>query len=216
MIKVVIADDQRLIANSLKSIIEQDAEIKVVGCATNGLEALELCNSLFPDVVLMDVIMAKCDGVEGTKLIKSAHANIKVLILTMYEDQQYICKAMENGADGYILKDITPEELAKVIKNVYSDFTIISTKAYEVLRQQLNEKKEESIFPGPTRDFDLKEDEIRLIRLIAAGKNNREIARLLYLSEGRIKNIITELLRKMKLKNRYELLSFVYKNNLID
>ena len=216
MIKALIVDDQKLIVKSLTNSLEQDPEIKVVGSARNGLEAIELCGSLKPDIVLMDVVIPECNGIEATKRIKSANREIKVLIVTMVKDEDDIRQALENGADGYILKDISPEELVKVTKNVCSGFEIISMQAYEVIRHciNINSRNEAADAPKLLADLRLREDEMKLIRLIAAGQNNREIARVFYLSEGRIKNMVTNLLRKLNLKNRYELLSFVYKHKL--
>jgi DNA-binding NarL/FixJ family response regulator len=215
MIKVLIADDQNLLANSLKSIIEQDQEIIVVGCAGDGMEALKLCDSLSPDIVLMDIKMPRCDGVNGTKLIKSKYGQIKVLILTMLEDEQNISQALENGADGYVLKDVTPDELIQAIKNVYQGFGIISNKVFQVVRSQLTANKEAAPSLLQGTGLNLSDDETKLIRLIAEGKSNKQIAAEIFLSEGRVKNIITELLGKLNVRNRYELLSLAYKNNLI-
>jgi DNA-binding NarL/FixJ family response regulator len=215
MIRVLIADDQKLLVDSLKSIIEQDGENAVVGCARDGREALELCQSLTPDIVLMDINMPGCDGVEGTRLIKAAFDRIKVLVLTVLEDEQTIRRALVNGADGYVLKDVTPEGLKQVIKDTVGGFGVVSAKAYETIRRELSgENAHEHPAPHP-EGLGLKERELHLIGLIAAGKNNRQIAAELFLSEGRVKNIITELLEKLNLKSRYELLSFAYKNNLI-
>lgn len=215
MIRVLIADDQNLLADSLKSIIEQDKEIMVVGLAGDGTEASKLCDSLWPDVVLMDIKMPDNGGVEGTKLIKSKYNRIKVLILTMLDDERNIFRALENGADGYILKNVAPGELVLAIKNVYAGFGIISGKVFQIVRNQLTANKEVSSPSLQDAGFGFGEDERKLIGLIAEGKSNKQIARELFLSEGRVKNIITGLLGKLNVKNRYELLSFAYKNNLI-
>jgi DNA-binding NarL/FixJ family response regulator len=212
MIRVLIADDQKLLVDSLKSILEHDGQINVVGCAGDGRKAVELCNELLPDVVLMDIRMPVCDGIEGARLIKSVHRQTKILILTMLEDELNVHQALEGDVDGYILKDISAEDLIQVIKNVYGGFEVFSTKAYQVLRQQLNSRQEREITTAPC----LNNAETNLIRLIAEGKNNKQIAASLFLSEGRVKNIITELLRKLNLKNRYELLSFAYKCKLVE
>jgi DNA-binding NarL/FixJ family response regulator len=118
MIKVVIADDQKLLRERVKSIIEQDPEIEVAGLAASGLEVLELCDQTRVDLVLMDIRMPVCDGIEGTKLIKRSHGNTKILVLTTFNDDQNVFKALINGADGYILKDIAPDELIQAVKNV--------------------------------------------------------------------------------------------------
>ncbi|MCX7922218.1 MAG: response regulator transcription factor [Clostridia bacterium] len=219
MIKVLIVDDQLILKESLKYIIEQDNDIEVVGCAENGKAALQMCDKFLPDVVLMDIMMPVCDGVEGTKLIKRKHSSIKVIILTTFSDDANISKALENGADGYILKEITPEELVMAIKNVAKGFGIIHKKTYNAIVRQLNSANNEPehiIKEEKTKaNIELTDREIVIIRSIVEGKSNREIAAELYLTEGRVKNIITEILAKLKLKDRIQLVVYAVKNNLV-
>lgn len=216
MIRVVVADDQKLLRESLKSIIEQDGEICVAGCAENGFEALELCEHLSPDLVLMDIKMPECDGVEGTRLIKERFSHIKVVILTTFEDEESVSRAIKYGADGYIIKDITPEELINVIKNACKGFCVISKKTFGTIVKQFNEPAYSGETKSPLNLNDiLKETEQRILRLIAEGKSNKDIAAEICLSEGRVKNIISEMLAKLDLRDRYQLLSFAYKNNLL-
>src|SRR5690349_13939891 len=106
MIKMIIVDDQVILRESLKLILEQDKEIEVVGCAGNGSEAAKLCDRFSPDIVLMDLMMPEADGIEGTKLIKTKNPSIKVLVLTTFNDTINVSNALNNGADGFILKDI--------------------------------------------------------------------------------------------------------------
>ncbi len=126
MIKVIIADDQLLLTESFKSIIERDPDITVMGCADNGLEAFKLCEKSLPDLVLMDIKMPEYNGIEGTRMIKEKYPQVKVLILTTFEDDQNMYEALKKGADGYILKEITPEELIQAIKNTVKGFGIFS------------------------------------------------------------------------------------------
>ena len=128
MIKVLIVDDQIILRESLKFIIEQDTDINVVGLAGNGAEAFSLCGKLKPDVVLMDIMMPDCDGVEGTRLIKSKYESIKVIILTTFNDEKNVSRAIKSGADGYVLKDISPEQLILAIKSVFNGFSIMQAK----------------------------------------------------------------------------------------
>lgn len=216
MIKVLIVDDQKLLRESLKTIIEHDDEIDVAGCAENGFEALRMCDELLPDLVLMDIKMPVCDGVEGAKLIKTRYSNIKVIILTTFDDDESVTSALENGADGYILKEITPEELILVIKNAAKGFNIISNKTYGAVAKQFNRNNESmKADDRRSKSIPINDTELYIIRLIAEGKNNKEIASIVFLSEGRVKNIISEIFSKLKLKDRYQLLSYAYKNNLI-
>lgn len=216
MIKVLIADNEKLLRESLKSIIETDEEVKVVASAEDGAEAFRLCTELVPDVVLMDIRMPGCDGIEGTRLIKQRNRNIKVVMLTTFEDEESITRAIENGADGYVLKDVTPEELLNVIKNTAVGFLVFSGKTGGTIFKGFN-KPEKPQQEAPNRDIRtlLKENELKILRLIAEGRSNKEISAQVFLSEGRVKNIISEMLAKLGLKDRYQLLSFAYRNNMI-
>lgn len=117
MTRVIIAEDQKLLRESFKNIIENNSDIKVVACATNGNEAYDLCKEYMPDVVLMDLSMPICNGTEATKLIKAELPSVKVLVLTASNDKSDVTDAISNGADGYILKDISTEELILSIKS---------------------------------------------------------------------------------------------------
>lgn len=214
MIRVVIADDQPVIRDGLKLIIEQDGEIKVIGCAGNGFEALELCESFQPDIVLMDIVMPRCDGVEGTRLIKERFKNINVIILTTFDDDDKISQALKNGADGYVLKDIESDELILTIKGITRGLRVMHKNAYSLVLKKLetvDEAKKESEKP----DFGLAEKEIDIIRLIVFGKTNREIAASLHLAEGSVRNMISSILLKTRVKDRTQLAVFAVKNNVI-
>lgn len=125
MIKVVIADDQLLVAQGIKYLIEKDGNIEVVGCACDGEEALKICEKLNPDIVLMDIKMPGCSGIQGVKMIKQKHKDIKVVMLTTFCDDDSISKAMNNGADGYVLKDIKPNELINTIKSTVNGLRVV-------------------------------------------------------------------------------------------
>jgi DNA-binding NarL/FixJ family response regulator len=214
MINILVVDDQILFRESLKSIIEQDQRLCVIGCAGDALEALEICCRLTVDIVLMDIRMPVCDGIEGTKIIKKDYPQIKILILTTFEEDQNIFRALLNGADGYISKDVTPEELIQAIKNVTSGFSIFSKKPHQLIINRLVAAGEPKKIEG-FNEFGLKEREIEMIAMIADGKNNHEIAVEFCLSDGRVKNIISEVLSKLGLKDRHQLVSFAYKQGIV-
>lgn len=212
MIKLILVDDMVIFRESLKFIMEHDSEIEVVGCAGNGKEAAELCAQLSPDLVLMDLMMPECDGVEGTKLIKDINEKIKVLILTTFNDNLNVSGALKNGADGYILKEVKPDELIMAVKSAARGFNIIHKSAFSSVVDKLTsteEKQEKKI------DIFLSEKEKAIIELIIDGKSNKEIASALCFAEGSIKNTITGILNKLGLKDRTQLAIFVLKNNLI-
>ncbi len=210
MIKVLITEDKRLIGEGFKFIIESDEEIKVVGLALNGYEALELCKIHKPDLVLMDLKMPCCDGIEGTKLIKSFSANIKVLVLTTFDDDEMVSEALKNGADGYILKDINAEKLISTIKGTAKGLNVIDENVYQNIVNKFNQPDNQK------PEHALTDREIRLIELVVYGKSNKEIAAKLAITEGRVKNIITNILSKLGLSDRTSLAVYAVKNKYIN
>ncbi len=215
MIKLIIADDMVIFRESLKFIMEQDEDISVLKCAGNGKEAWELCKELSPDLVLMDLAMPECDGVEGTKLIKSTDPSIKVLVLTTFNDDLNVSRALANGADGYVLKEVKPDELIMAVKAVYKGFKILQQSAFNMVMERINTKDSDRDASEGRIKVVLTEREKAIISLIVDGKSNKEIADTLAFAEGSIKNYITAILNKFNLKDRTQLAIFVIKNNLI-
>lgn len=214
MIKVIIADDSLIVRSGLKDIIEQDNDIEVIGLATNGNETLELCKKNQPDLILMDIKMPVCDGVEGTKLIKDKYSSVKVIIVTTFDDDSYINDALKNGADGYVLKDISDEDLIRTIKNTVNGFSTVPGNIFHnfIVKNLTQNKASSSIASPYSGNLTLREKEI--IKLIVDGKDNKEIAKNLYLVEGTVRNIIHSILSKLKLKDRTQLAVFAIKNDI--
>ncbi|MFZ5987279.1 MAG: response regulator transcription factor [Bacillota bacterium] len=218
----MIVDDMVILRESLKYVIEQDSNIKVVGTCGNGKEALEACEKLNPDLVLMDLMMPVCDGAEGTRLIKSKFKNIKIIILTTFKDEENVSKALRNGADGYVLKDVDKEDLILTIKSVSKGLGIIHRDVFETVTGKLDSHKssaEEEVdaaneTPLP-KDVSLTEMEKNLIRLIIDGKNYSEMAQILFLSEGRIRNTVSALLQKLDLRDKVQLAVYALRNKLV-
>ena len=215
MIRVVIADDQPVIREGIKFIIEQSAEIEVAGCAGNGREAFELCEKLKPDLVLMDIVMPVANGVEGTKLIKTKYNTIKVIILTTFNDDENIYQAFKNGADGYLLKDIEADELILTIKSIAKGLRVMHGGAFDAVVKRLGPENDLEEIKGGTPDVDLTEREKIILQLIVYGKSNKEIASALCLSEGSTRNMISNLLAKLQLKDRTQLAVYAVKNNIV-
>ena len=214
--KVIIADDQSLIREGLKVIIEQDSEIEVVALAENGRKACELCGTFLPDIVLMDIVMPVSDGLEGTRLIKEKYPEVKVLILTTSDDSENILKAMQSGADGYVLKNIESDELIGTVKSVASGLKVMDKTAFGVVLAM----SRNSAAPRPSPlsrkpDYRLTDRELEIIRWIVFGKSNKEIAAALYISEGRVRNAISGILDKVSLKDRTQLAVFALRNNIV-
>lgn len=212
MIKVLIAEDMDILRESLKYMIESFEDMEVVGLASDGKKALELCRVHKPDVVLMDIKMPVCDGLEGTRLIKSAYPDIKVLILTAIEDENTISDAVNCGADGYITKDILPMQLQQSVKSVIAGLGIVKKS---IMNSVIQKNNSDSAKFTSEDTSNLSDKERTLIRLIVEGKNYKEMGKEVCLSEGYVRNMVSEILVKLSLKDRVQLAVFAVKNKLI-
>lgn len=218
MTTVIIAEDQKLLRESFKNIIENNSDIKVIACATNGKEAYDLCKQYKPNVVLMDLSMPICNGVEATKLIKSEFPSVKVLILTASNDTADVTDAIINGADGYILKDISTEELIISIQSASLGLGIITKDILNPMMLNIgkeNIKYENKSVNVSGINVSLSEREIKIAAMIVDGKDNKEIGASLFIAEGTVKNIITEIISKLQLKDRTQLAVYAVKNGLV-
>ncbi|MBC7958438.1 MAG: response regulator transcription factor [Vallitaleaceae bacterium] len=215
MIKAMVVDDQVLLKETLLFMLGQDEEIGAYDGGGNGYEALEMCNKIRPDIILMDLRMPKLDGIAATKKIKSQFPHIKIVILTTFEDDETIFKAMEEGADGYIVKDIRPEALILAVKSVYHDLYVMHKSVINSLRQGVHfTSTEKQATSEVVEKFRLTKKEIAIIRLMVDGKSNKDIADELNFTEGTIKNKVSGLLGKLELKDRTQIVVFAIKNNL--
>lgn len=209
MINVLIVNGTRLLRESLKYLIEKDSELKVVGSAENGTQAMDLCSTMNPNVVLLDVEMLLSDGMETARLIKNNFNHMKVIILTSQTDNEIFAA----GADGYLLKDIKGSELILAVKCAANNMKIFHQNVLDGMEMFIEKKVKCS--PEPHRANNLTIREIELIKYIAQGKSNKEIASILYLSEGRIKNIVTGILKKSALQDRTQLAVYAIKKRYI-
>ncbi|WP_288886595.1 response regulator transcription factor [uncultured Eubacterium sp.] len=199
-IKVIIADDSDFVRDGMKIILDVDDEFEVIGCASNGKEAIELAKENQPDVFLMDIQMPVMDGIEATKIIVESNLG-KVLILTTFDDDELVKQALNNGAKGYLIKNHTPEHLKSMIKSVYSGTGVMEEKILESLANMDTAIKRGSMH----EQFDssqYSERELEIIREVAEGLSNKEIAAKLFISEGTVKNYITSILSKEGLSHR--------------
>lgn len=212
MIKVVIAEDMDILRESLKYMIESDSELEVVGLAHNGQEAYELCREHKADLVLMDLRMPSCDGLEGTKLIKASFPDTKVLILTTFEDEESISSAIKCGADGYITKDILPKQLQQSIKSVMMGLGIVKRNILNSFVSNIDSTHKSDV---SISNLNLTDKEMTLIRLVVEGKSYKEMGKEICLSEGYVRNMVSEILIKLKMKDRIQLAVFAVKNKLI-
>ncbi|MHC5769340.1 MAG: response regulator [Nostoc sp.] len=208
MIQILLVDDQHLIRQGLKSMLESNAEIQVIGEAENGQRALEQIPALQPDIVLMDVRMPVMDGVATTKAIAQQYPEIKVLVLTTFDDDEYVFQAMQVGARGYLLKDTEPEELMLAIRAVYKGQTLLGPGLFEKALMPIAVPMP-SVEPPPEL-AQLTPRELDVLRLIASGANNREIAESLFLSENTVKNYVTNILSRLSLRDRTQAALFAH------
>ncbi len=207
MIKVFIADDQQLIRESLKLYLESTGEFTVTGTAENGQEVLSAIEENAPDIILMDIRMPFLDGVECTKLVKQKYPETKIIILTTFDDDEYVYNALKHGASGYLLKGIALTELSSAIKTVYSGQAMINpdiaSKVLSLFYKMANEGT--AIPPNAKKGDNLTESEWKIVRQVAKGLSNKEIADTLCLSEGTVRNYMSTILDKLELRDRTQL-----------
>jgi DNA-binding NarL/FixJ family response regulator len=202
MIKVLLVDDQNLIRQGLRALLELEPDLEIIGEAENGEQAIHLSEQTQPDVILMDIRMPIMDGVAATREIQKRCAGIKILVLTTFDDDEYVKAALQNGAMGYLLKDTPSEELAVAIRAVYKGYTQLGPGIVKKLVTQFSQVTPTELPPVPPNLTELTPREKEVLRLIAVGANNREISQQLYISEGTVKNHVTNILNRLNLRDR--------------
>lgn len=201
-IRLLLVDDQRLMREGLHTLLEMEPGIEVAGEAGNGQEALDAYARLQPDVVLMDVRMPIMDGVEATRRLRQRWPAARVIILTTFDDDEYVFEGLRAGALGYLLKDVSMRELAEAIHTVMAGGVLIEPS---VARKVVAEFARMAVAAPPdpqSLDEPLSERELEILRLLAQGLTNREIAQRLYLAEGTVKNYVTNILGKIGARDR--------------
>ncbi len=215
MIRVLITDDDPFIRESLHMILDLNELIEVVGTCQNGEEAWGfLLNNNDVDLVLMDIRMPVCDGVEGTKRIKQSYPNIAVLILTTFDDDEYVIEALKHGANGYLLKNIPPAQIIEGIRAVHAGNLLIHPDIAKKISGLLQARSQPTIQSADQimRQQGFTGMEQSIVQKIADGRSNKEIAQELFLSEGTIKNYISVILSKLELRDRTQIAIFYLKH----
>lgn len=212
--KVLIADDEKLIRDGLKIILNANSDINVVGTSENGEQAIQFCKENQVDVILMDIRMPVCDGVRTTKIIKSEFPNIKILVLTTFKDDEYIFDAMKFGANGYILKDTSYDVIIDAIKSVYKGNVVVNPEVASLMVDSIN-KNPINDLENIKNKYKITDREIEIIICIGSGLSNKEIAEKQHVTEGTVKNHITEILSKLEMRDRTQIAIFALKNNLV-
>lgn len=214
--KVLIADDIMILRQGLKAVLEQDHEIEVVALAENGKEACEKCKVYHPDVVLMDMHMPDYDGAYGISAIKEQDPEVKVLVLTTFDDEETIRKALDSGADGYILKEMEDEKVIASVKSVYVGMNIFGGDVYRVMKSRMEQgavsSQNKVVLEEDSHHFT--DRELEIIKLVAQGYDNKDIATELFLAEGTVRNNISRVLDKLSLKDRTQLAVYAVKHGM--
>ena len=215
-IRVMICDDHALFRRGLIMVLEAEDDIEVVGEAEDGRDAVQRVADIVPDVVLMDVRMPEIDGIEATRLISDQAPSAKILMLTVSDEESDLYEAIKAGATGYLLKEISIEEVASAVRAVVSGQSLISpSMASKLLTEFTNLAKradERTSDPTPR----LTERELEVLRLVAQGMSNREIAGELYISENTVKNHVRNILEKLHLHTRMEAVMYAVREKLLD
>lgn len=206
--KVLIVDDDKLVSSALKTILEANEGIEVIGIGNNGEEAIKLYNCLKPDVLLMDIRMNKVTGLDAAEHLLSQDKECKVLFLTTFSDDEYIVKALQIGAKGYILKQ-NFESIVPAVLTVFSGQRVYGDEIIDKIPVIKTDNTKADI-----KSFNINEKEFEIIKQVANGLSNKEISDTLFLSEGTIRNYISIILEKLNLRDRTQLAIFYYKNFL--
>ncbi len=219
-IKVMIADDQRLMREGLRTILRLEEGISVIHLAENGQDVLEKIKLEEPDVVLMDIRMPVMNGVDCTAAVKEQYPHIRVIILTTYDDDDYIIDALSNGAEGYLLKDLPSEKLISSIRDVYNGNSIMQPEiAAKVIAHVTRNKAVSSgsrATVGGSQVDELTDREKEILILVARGMNNNEIAGKLFISIGTVKNYISSIYDKIGVNERSKAILFAMENHYLD
>jgi DNA-binding NarL/FixJ family response regulator len=211
-IRVLIVDDHHVVRRGLVFFLRTQKDLEIIGEAANGNEAVELAKSLKPDIILMDLVMPEMDGIQATKIIKQEQPDIKIMMLTSFSDQDHVIPALEAGASGFQLKDIQPDELVTSIKKIIGGENQLHPKATSHLLANLSNKskQEKNLLE------DLTKRELDVLKEIAKGKSNKEIASSLFITEKTVKTHVSHLLSKLELADRTQAALYAVKNQLVN
>jgi NarL family two-component system response regulator LiaR len=212
-IKVLIVDDHQVVRQGLRTFLELQPDIIVVGEAGDGQSAVEMVRQLQPDVVLMDLVMPRLDGVSATRQVKALESGVKVIALTSFTEDDKVFPAIQAGASSYLLKDVSPDDLVEAIRAVHGGEARLHPDIARKLMEQVAQQ------PSPThQDYpeDLTGRELEVVQLIAQGRNNHEIAQTLVISEKTVKTHVSNILGKLHLEDRTQLAIYAIKHGLVE
>jgi DNA-binding NarL/FixJ family response regulator len=213
VIRILLADDQDLVREGLRMLLDAEPDFEVVGEATDGKQALELARRHDPDLLLMDVRMPECDGIEATRRLVESGARARVLVLTTFDLDEYVYRALRAGASGFMLKDATREQLTNAVRTVAAGEALLAPTITRRLIEDFCRGPE----PGavPDKAAALSERELEVLQLLARGLSNAEIASRLYLSDATVKSHVARILSKLELRDRIQTVVYAYESGLV-
>lgn len=203
-IRILIADDHRVVREGLAAILKSRSDMDVVGEAINGFEVIEKTKALKPDVILMDISMPQMNGVEATRAVRKISPEIGIVVLTMHDDDATIFELVRTGVHGYLLKDADSSEIVKAIQSIYKGESIIHPSIARKILGEFSQLGPEQVKKAPRQMYNLSGREVDVLRRVAKGKTNKEIASELHLSEKTIKNHVRNIFHKMGVYDRTE------------
>ncbi len=213
IIKVLIVDDHQVVRQGLRTFLELHEDIRVIGEADNGISAVEMVNLHQPDVVLMDLVMPQMDGITATQKIHSSGSPVKIIALTSFSEDDKVFPAIQAGAASYLLKDVSPDDLVDAIRAAHHGEARLHPDITRKLMEQVSQAKN---LPTEIPVEQLTDREREVVRLVALGRNNREIAQELFISEKTVKTHISNMLGKLNLEHRTQLAIYAIKNKLVE
>jgi two-component system, NarL family, response regulator LiaR len=209
-ISIIIVDDHAIVRQGLRTYLELQPDIEVLGEASNGAEAVALVRETLPDVVLMDLVMPQSDGVEATRMITGLAPSTRVIVLTSFSEDDKVFASIKAGAQGYLMKDVLPGELVRAIRTVHRGEAQLDPEIARKLMQEFTN-------PQPTTPkHDLTERELEVLRLIAQGKSNKDISEELVLSEKTVKTHVSNILQKLHLSDRTQAAVYALRQKIVD
>ena len=212
-LRILLADDHLLFRKGLARLLDAQLDFEVVGEAADGLEAVEQTRLLQPDLVLMDISMPNCDGLEATRRIKAQMPEVRVVMLTVSDDEQDLTTAVQHGADGYLLKDLLPETLFQQLRGLMSGETPVSRAMTGKLFRQLAQRGRPAVQPAATTVLSARECEV--LALIVSGYSNPEIAEELGIARNTVKNHLRSILAKLGVRNRAQAAAYAVSHGLV-